>query len=391
MKLSCTQENLNQGLFVVSHIASKNINLPILNNVLLKAKENIFKLLTTNLEIGITCIIRGKIEKEGEFTVQSKLFSDYVSLLPNEKIDLELKDQNLELKCKKYKTKIRGQEASEFPLIPQIEKKDPFIYKIDDFIKAVGQVIFAVSQNETRPEISGIFFNFNKNGLTLAATDSYRLAEKNIGSKKSPKNEIGVIVPTKTLQELLRILSGFQRMRGGEVIGGEPLEGSEDLEVYLSENQILFSFNNIELISRTIEGQYPNYKQIIPTEYKTRAILNVSDFIKVVKTASLFSKSGIFDVSLEFKEKDKEVEVSSINNQLGEATSRLEAEVEGQNNKIIVNYHYLLDGLQNIGSERVSFEMTNDVNPCILRPITKEGEETKPIFDYLYIIMPIKQ
>lgn len=388
MKLSCTQENLNQGLFVTNHIASRNVNLPILSNVLLRAKDNILKLITTNLEVGITCVVRGKIEKEGEFTLQSKLLSDYISLLPNEKIDLELRDQNLEIKCKKHKTKIRGQDASEFPLIPKIEKNEPYIYKITDFVGAINQVVFAVSQSETRPEISGVFFNFKKNNLTLAATDSYRLTEKVIESKKSPKTEVAVIVPTKTLQELLRILSGLRRIRGGEEVSGESFEGSEDLEIYLSENQILFSFNNIELISRTIEGQYPNYKQIIPTESKTKAILDVSEFIKVVKTAGLFSKSGIFDISLEFLEKDKEVEISSVNNQLGETTSRLETEIEGETNKIVVNCRYLLDGLGNIGSEKVSFEMTNDANPCILRPILKEGE---PIPGYLYIIMPIKQ
>ncbi len=152
MKISCTQENLNQGLFVVSHLATKNTNLPILNNILIQVKEKIIKLSTTNLEIGINCIIRGKIEQEGEFTVQSRLFADYVSLLPKEKIDLaapdkaqEDRDQVLEIKCKNHSTKIKGQNAADFPLIPQIKKTNPYVVKYDDLRRGVGQVAFAAS------------------------------------------------------------------------------------------------------------------------------------------------------------------------------------------------------------------------------------------------------
>jgi DNA polymerase-3 subunit beta len=391
MKLSCTQENLNQGLFVVSHVSSKNINLPILNNVLLKAEDGVLKLMATNLEIGVTCIVRGKIDEPGEFTVQSKLFSDYVSLLPNEKVDIELKDQSLDIKCKKFKTKIRGQEASDFPLIPKIEKTNPYVYKIEEFIKAVNQVAFAVSQNEARLELSGVFMSFSKNSLAIAATDSYRLAERIISTKKEAKSEASVIVPARTLQELLRILSGYKRSQSGDEITGKSLAEGDEIEVYLSENQILFSFDSMELVSRTIEGQYPNYRQIIPSEHKTKAILSVPGFVKTVKTASLFSKSGIFDINLDFIPADQEIEISSVNNQLGESNTRLETEISGENNKITVNYRYLLDGLQNIGSDLISFEVTNDSTACLLRPLRKDDGETKPMPGYLYIIMPIKQ
>jgi len=388
MKLTCTQENLNQGLFVVSHITSKNINLPILSNVLLEAKDGILKLATTNLEIGITCVVRGKIETEGSFTVQSKLFSDFISLLPSDKVEVEVKDQSLVLKCQKSKTKIKGQEAAEFPLIPKINKKEPFVCGINSFVNAVSQVIFAVSGNETRPEIGGVFFNFNKNSLVLAATDSYRLAEKVIETKKTAKEEASVIVPTRTLQELLRILSGLKRAKTETT---EADENTDNLEIYLGENQILFSFDNIELISRTIEGQYPNYRQIIPTEYKTKFIAETSAFQKAVKTASLFSKSGVFDVNFEIFKKDKEAELSAVNSQTGEGSARFETEVEGEDNKIVINYRYLLDGLQNISSEKVIFEMTNDASPCILRQAKEENGEAKVTPGYLYIIMPIKQ
>lgn len=383
MKISCTQENLNQGLFVVSHIALKNTTLPILNNVLIQAQEGVIKLSATNLEIGVSCVIRGKIEETGEFTVQSRLLADYVGLLPKEKIDLyvdvlkENQDQVLGIKCKNHSTKIKGQPAADFPLIPQISKNNPYILDCKKFRQAISQVILAVSVNETRPEINGVNFNFSGKQLVLAATDSYRLAEKTIDlEKKSISVPQRVIVPTRTIQELQRILGSFK----------DPASISEieNIEVYLSENQILFIFGNIELISRLVEGQYPDYQQIIPQQSSTQSVLNVDEFIKATKTTSLFTRSGIYDVSLEFLADKKEVVISSVNNQLGENTSRLAGEISGENNSIVVNYRYLLDGLQNINTDEVLVEIIDSKSPCVLKPTGKQA-------DYLYIIMPIRQ
>jgi DNA polymerase-3 subunit beta len=387
MKITCTQENLNQGLGFVSHIASKNTSLPILSNVLIKAEKGSLSLTTTNLEMGINCLVRGKIDKDGSYTVSSKLFNDYVSLLPNQKIEIELKDDFLEIKCEDQDTKIKGNSAEEFPLIPQVEKKNPYICKISDLLNALSQVIFAVSISETRPEISGIYFNFSDNLLTLTATDSYRLAEKKIKLKEKGKEAKEVIIPARTIMELFRILSGL--VGAGETTAEEG--NNNNLEIYFEDNQVLFVVNNVELVSRIIEGQYPNYKQIIPTTHKTRAIIGVSDFIKAVKTAALFSRTGIYDINLEFK--DGKFIVSSTNSQLGENKSKLESKIDGEDNKIIVNFRYLLDGLQNIDSTDVIFEMTDINNPCLLKPAESLDEKKQAIAaeDYLYIVMPIKQ
>src|SRR4030042_468099 len=199
MKITCTQENLNKGLSIVSHIASKSTSLPILNNVLIKAEKGVINLITTNLEMGISCLVRGKIEKDGVYTVGSKLLNDYIGLLPNEKIELGLKDDFLEIKATKQETKIKGNSAEEFPLIPQVEKKNPYICRVEDLIGAFSQVLFAVSVSETRPEISGIYLNFSNGILTLTATDSYRLAEKKIKVKEKAKEEKEVIVPARTI------------------------------------------------------------------------------------------------------------------------------------------------------------------------------------------------
>lgn len=180
MKFICTQENLNKGLTLVNHVASKNTTLPILNNVLLKIEDGTLKLSTTNLEIGMNCIIRGKVESEGEFTVQAKLLADYVNLLPKEQVELELVDNYLSIKCGKYKTKINGLKADDFPVIPNLPKEEIATATVKDFKNAVSQVIFAVANDDARPEISGVYFQFKGVELVMVTTDSYRLAQKHI-------------------------------------------------------------------------------------------------------------------------------------------------------------------------------------------------------------------
>ncbi len=384
MKISCTQENLNQGLFVVSHVASKNTALPILNNVLIKAGDNEIKLSATNLEIGVTCLIRGKVEQEGDFTVQSRLLADYVALLPKDRVDLEVVSDNknepgdvLSISCKNHATKIKGQPAADFPLIPQLERKNLYVVDCQKLRQAISQVILAVSISETRPEINGVLFNFSGEELILAATDSYRLAEKTIALDKKSKG-VGqkVIVPTRTLQELQRILGSFKDPAAIQEI--------ESIKIYLSDNQILFVLDSIELISRLVEGQYPDYRQIIPQQSNTKITLSVPEFINAIKTASLFARSGIYDVSLEFNPAKKETVVSSANNQLGENISKLPSDITGDANSIVVNFRYLLDGLQNIDSSQIVINIIDSASPCVLKA---SGQDS----DYLYIIMPIKQ
>ncbi|MBN1326003.1 DNA polymerase III subunit beta [Candidatus Falkowbacteria bacterium] len=387
MKITCTQENLKRGLNSVSHIASKNTSLPILSNVLIKADKGSVSLTTTNLEIGIRCLVRAKIYKDGSFTVNSKLLTDFINLLPNEKIDLELKDDMLEVWTENQETKMKGDSAEDFPLIPQVVKKSAYTCRVEDLLKAFTQVLFAVSVSETRPEISGVYFNFSENNLTIAATDSYRLAEKKIRLSENVKEEKEVIIPARTIQELFRILSSYS----GSAIGEEEPVSLDKIDIYFEENQVLFVFNNIELVSRIIEGQYPNYKQIIPTTHKTKAIVNIAEFVKAAKTASLFSRTGIYDVNLELK--DGKITVFSTNSQMGESKSKVNGKIEGDNNKVVINYRYLLDGLQNTDSTDVIFEMIDAANPCVLRPAESLDEKKEAIAaeDYLYIIMPIKQ
>ncbi|MFA7088271.1 MAG: DNA polymerase III subunit beta, partial [Patescibacteria group bacterium] len=291
MRFISLQENLKRGLNIVGHITSKNINLPILNNILIKAENGNIELISTNLEIGIVHQLRGKIELDGQFTVDSKLITEYVNLLSSgEKVKIEEKGGELKIDCSGYKTKIKGEEAKEFPLIPSISRDNPYSCSAEDLKKALNSVIFAVSNSENRLELTGVLFYFNNKKLSLVATDSYRLAEKEILFKspgESPESKF--IIPSKTAQELLRVLNAVDLSVDNQ---------GTDVNIYLSDNQILFTVDSVELISRLINGHYPDYQQIIPSKIITEVWLDRNEFIRAVKAAALFSKTGINDISL---------------------------------------------------------------------------------------------
>lgn len=378
MKFSCLQENLNKGLAITSRIARANTSLPILNNVFLEVAKGHLNLKTTNLEIGITTLVRGKSGEEGKITIPAQLLTSYISLLPNKQVDLDLEKDKLLISCENQRTKIKGVEAQDFPIIPKPEKERGCICKKQDLKQSLNQVGFTIIPNETRPEISGALMIFGldnkEDKLFLVGTDSYRLAEKVISFQNLKDNTnsltIGqqIIIPRPTLQELSMILDQNE---------------SEEVNIYFSENQALFSCGDTEIVSRIISGNYPDYKQIIPANFKTKAIIDNKELTRAVKGASLFSQSNINDVNLEFSLDKNEVIVSSVNTQTGENIAKIKAEVTGEKNSITFNYRYLLDGLQNIGAEQVILEVIDSNNPGLLKPIDDNS--------YLYVIMPIKQ
>jgi len=372
MKFISLQENLKKGLNIAGHVTSKNVNLPILNNILIKAAQGGIELISTNLEIGVNYKIGGRVEEEGEFTVDSRLITEYVNLLGSgEKVSVIQSEGDLGIECGNYKTKIKGESAKDFPLIPTIPEENGYTFIISDFKKALDSIVFAVSNSENRLELTGVLFSFYGSRLDLAATDSYRLAEKSLSIEGGEENseEIKVIVPSKTVQELLRILNNFDNS-----------EKADEIKIYLSENQILFTFDSVSLISRLINGHYPDYKQIIPTTSKTKALIKKTELIRAVKAAALFSKSGVNDIFLQFL-KDKVI-VSAFSGASGESLIKVESEIEGDDNEITINHRYLLDGLNNIDSEFVRVVVLNDNSPCLLKA-DKEDQ-------YLYIVMPIK-
>ncbi len=367
MKFICTQENLKRGLGLVSHLAGRNQNLPILNNVLLEAKGGGLILSTTNLEIGIKSNIRGKVEKEGSLTVPARLFFDYIQSIRGEKIEIESKGNNLEIKTESSQTVLKGLDYSEFPLIPEIEKKISITLNAGELKEALNLVLFATAMDNARPEISGVLFNFENNQLTLAATDSYRLAEKKINIKNSLEKEKKLIIPAFTLQELSRLISEVDK--------------KESLQMNINENQVSFECDATVMISRITEGEYPDYKQIIPQDTKTKVTVDKNILQQNIKAASLFCRQGINDLNLFFYE--NKIEIRALNDQLGESKNVVEGKIEGEKNQIIFNYHYLLDVLSSMSSNEVVIKINNPEMPGLIKPLAGE--------DYLYIIMPIKQ
>ena len=374
MKFSCLQENLTEGLNISSHIASLNkTSLPILNNILLTAKKGELKISSTNLEMAIEVKIRAKVEKEGSITIPAQILNNYINFLPKQALKFEANKNNLIISAEKQKTKIKGISSEEFPIIPKIDSKSKYLLKSEELKNALEKTIFAISSSEVRMELSGALFSFknkdNKKQLTIVGTDSYRLTEITIIllEKNNSKEDKDIIIPLKTLQEVLKVIKG---------------DKGNNIELYLSENQILFIYQDIEIISRIINGKYPDYKQTIPTNIKTKALVNREEFIRIVKSASFFSKLGINDINIKFLPKKNQLIISSVNDQIGENEAVLDADIIGDSNEIVFNYRYLIDGLNNISNEEISLEIINDDSPGLI----KSGKDK----NYFYLIMPIK-
>ena len=373
MQIICLQEKLKQALNITEKIIGRNLTLPILNNLLLSTEDNKLKISSTNLEIGINCWLTGKIQKKGGITVPARLISDLVNNLPNKKIELKVKDQQLELKCEKFKAVLKGLTAEDFPIIPKI--KDKPIIKISGHTlkNSFSQVVEMVSFSESRPEISGVYMKFDKNTIKLAATDSFRLAEKNIEIKNNQQIKgQSIIIPQRTIQELIRIL--------GEKELSANKEGQE-VEIILSGNQVLFDLEGAQVISRLIEGQYPDYQQIIPDSFQTQAIINREELINNIKIASLFS-GKINNIKLAINSKKSLIEITAKDVDIGENKSQIETKINGKDIEIIFNYRYLLDGLNNIFSDKIILGLNTNANPIVIRPV---GDTS-----YTYLVMPIK-
>jgi DNA polymerase III subunit beta len=365
MRFSCTQENLHRGLETVSRASGRNAALPILGNILIKAESTGIHLSATNLEIGISCLVRGKVEVEGAYTVQAKLINDYVALLPSARIDVSLENGALTLKTEHGQTTIKGVPAEEFPLIPTVERKQAMVVPADALTQAINQVAAAAATDSSRPEINGVYLRIDGTTLTLAATDSYRLAERQL-SVEGASEARAAIVPVRALQEIARMTGA----------------GEATLTLFLTENQLLVSGGDTELVSRLIEGQYPDYEQIIPKTARTHARVSTEELGRIVRAASLFCKPGINDVALALDAKGT-VTVSAANTQIGEQRTSIEGVVSGEANAITFNYRYLLDGLSSISTDEVDLEVTDAENPGLLKPT--DGQPLR------YLIMPIRQ
>ncbi len=377
MKVNILKENLDNGLNIVNRVAGKNLTLPILNNILLTTEQNFLNLSATDLELGIKYWCLVKTEKEGKITIPAKVLSSFINSLPDKKLTLEVKDQVLSIDCEKQKTKIKGLNAEEFPIIPEIEDKDFFEIDTQILCEGISQVVDFTTPNQTRPELSGVYLSFQKGRVQITATDSFRLAEKTLSLEQSVSQDRSFILPQKAARELVNIFS----------------EKNGKIKLFFSPNQVLFEYPmtetphpQIQIISRLIEGEYPDYQGIIPKNYEIQIVLDKNEFLSQVKTASIFS-GRTNEIKVKVTPKKEEIEILAENPELGENKSVLTGKVSDSSAKakeveVIFNYRFLIDGLANIKSSKVLFELNGEEGPAVLRP---EADTS-----YLYVVMPIK-
>jgi len=360
MKLQVTQENLSKALNSVARIANSRNTLPILSNVLLKTDKNRLSIAATNLDIAITHYIGSKIEQNGSITVPARLMQDFISNLPDSVLNLELKDNKLSITTDKYQSTINGIAAEDFPVMPAI--KGDILWKVDakEFKKTLQQVVFAASGDDARPVLTGVYFHTSGGNVVVAATDSYRLAEHKIGKSK---DSVNFLVPASAASDLLRIIS----------------DTDKEVAVTHDDQQVLFQVGDVTLVARLIEGNYPDYRKLIPTKFATTATLRRADFINIAKISSLFARESAGSITI--KVEDKKVSINAIASQLGENTATADAEVNGSG-EVTLNSRYLIDALNAFSSEDVEFCFNGKLEPCII----KSSQEPS----YLHLIMPLR-
>lgn len=362
MKLVVTQENLSRALSTVGRIASSRTTLPVLNNILLKAENNRLLLAATNLEIAITEHIGAKIQADGAITIPARLLTDYVSNLPKSNVLLELDGNKLHISTDNYKSTINGVSAEEFPALPEIAEATSVTIASEVLKKAVQQTILTVSHDETRPILTGVYAHVSDGQLIFAATDGYRLSEKHLMASEA---EFKVIIPSQALQDAVRVLP----------------EACKEVEFKVDEQQIRLLMDNIEITSRLIEGNFPDYRQLIPQTTEVDFVAARDELSRITKVASLFARESGGSVTIKTDTHNGTVSIHSLASQLGENTSEITVNpsADGQ---ITLNSRYLIEALAVCDSSEVRFGFSGKLAPCILRPATKD--------DYLHIIMPLK-
>jgi DNA polymerase-3 subunit beta len=368
VKLSVMQENLARGLSVVSRAVSSRSTLPVLANVLLRTEDAGLKLTATNLEIGITYWVPGKIETDGATTVPARLLADLVSSLPgSEKVDLELQGTDtLHLRCGRFATHVKGIDADEFPTIQTAGERPTTRIGQKVVKRALDETTFAAASDEARPILTGILARFEGSRLTLAAADNYRIAVRTIDIL-DPVEAVSVVIPARALAELSRILSDTD----------DPVE----LVLAQARNQVLFHLDGIDLVSRLIDGQFPNYQQVLPASHASRAEFDREELLRAVRPAALIASSSANIVKLQVGGDGAGLTVSATA-EVGDYTGDVEGTVEGDATTIAFNARYLADVLGNVGADRFSLELNGPLSPGVFRPV---GDA-----DYVHVVMPVR-
>jgi DNA polymerase III subunit beta len=361
MNVTVTQENLNKALSVVSRVAGSK-TLPVLNNILIKTDNNRLLLAATNLEVAITEHIGAKVTKEGAVTVPARLLSEFITNLPKSNVELKVDGTKLHIRSDTYVSTINGMTAEEFPALPDITPKHTIEIGSEQLKRSITQTTLAASSDDTRPVLTGVLCHTYEGALYIAATDGYRLAEKKL---VTCSDDIKALIPASTLADVARIIP----------------EDCSGVTMLIDESQVRFRMNDIEVTSRLIEGNFPDYRQLIPKETEIHAVVEKADFNRVTKIASLFARESGGSVTVTTEMSTKKLSIHSIASQLGENTSEAHAEIDNDGS-VTLNSRYLIEALGCFDTTAITFGFSGKLAPCVL----SAGNEA----DYQHIIMPLR-
>jgi len=373
MKVSVLQENLAHGLSVVSRAVAPRTTLPVLANVLVATDEGRLRLSATNLEIGITCWIGAKITEEGSTTVPARTFSDLVSTLPDGQVDMDLvvQTQTLHVRSGASNTDIKCIDAQEFPPMPVPDLEGGVEFNISELRDMIKQVVFAASSDEARPVLTGVLLTVEDNLVTMAAADGFRLSVRTAELSDGPAQSLRAIIPSRALNELARIAGDG--------------ENTVSMTLPQGRGQVIFRTDDVELTSQLIEGNFPDFEQIIPGGHNTRTVVSSAAFLKACKQAEIFARDGSHIARLNITPGDElqpgSVEISAQSEETGSSEAVVEATIEGQPVLIAFNVRYLREVLDVVGTPNVALETTAAAAPGLIRPMGDDG--------FLHVIMPM--
>lgn len=369
MKIQILQENLNKGLNIALRSISSKVQLPILANVLLKTDKNRLLISATNLETGISLWLGAKVEQEGEITIPAKIFTEIIASLPADKIDLEVKENTLKISSGGYSASLNGISALEFPKLPTYSTENLFSFPAKKLTEAISEVTFAAATDEGRPVLTGVLVKIKEKNLSLIATDGYRLSLKTLELETSFKESLSLLLPARTLIEVGKIIE-----EEGKDLTSVKMGFTKD------QNQVVFIFSELELFSRVIEGEFPDYTKIIPQNFTSRISLDKDNFSRAVKVVSIFARDSSNIIKLKFSKNS--LEMSANSPQVGENKIAIDCILEGEDAEIAFNFRFLQNFLNIVTSPEINIEISGSLSPGVFK-LTKEAE-------FLHIIMPVR-
>lgn len=364
MKFSCSQRDLTECLNSVQKAVSVKTTLPILKGILIETDGDFLKLTGNDLNLGIEARIPALIVEQGSVVVSSRIFGEIIRKLPETQLHFTVDESHqVSIDCEHSSFNLLGQSGVEFPELPQVEDTEAFSLSQELFRGMIRQTIFATSQDEARPILTGVLVEAGEGEMSMVAIDGYRLALRKAAI--DPAITKRAVIPGKTLAELSRLMTG---------------ENDDMVRISMTDRHILFEVNDIRIVSRLLEGEFIKYSQIIPKEKKTLIVTDVSELTNAIERASLMAREGK-NSSIRFSIRDDLMTIRS-NVEIGSVREDLAIQLEGEDIEIGFNPRYMLDALKIMDSEDVVLEMTTPVSPCIMKPVGSDA--------YLYLVLPVR-